>query len=224
MRIVLDHREKKIVALVTSVFPSVEIDTLPVGDLFIAINGHAIIVERKSVPDFVSSIRSNHLWEQLLSLLKTRSLWGYEIKRKLLVIHGDIEAYTLGCSWRFWSSLAGTFQEIIFVYGIPIVLVGNDDFFSQFLRVLIKREMKGSNEGLPKARWCQRKIKKDMPEKDSKMVLLDVLPGVGKVLAGNLLDRFVTVERIVTASLEELQTVEGIGQMKAKKIFDLFHK
>jgi len=224
MRVILDHREKKIVTLVTNIFPCVEIVALPVGDLLIVKDNYVVVVERKSVPDFVSSMRSNHLWEQLLTLLKAKTVFGYEIRRKLLVIHGDIEAYTFGGSRVFWSSLAGAFQEIIFVYGVPIVFVGNDDFFSQFLRILINRETEDANEGLPKARWCQRSVKKDMPVKVGKMVLLDALPGVGGRLTLNLIDKFLTLERIATASLEDLQMVEGIGGVKAKKIYDLFHK
>ena len=224
MRVILDHREKKIVTLVTDIFPCAEIGALPLGDVLIVKDQYAVVVERKSVPDLVSSIRSNHLWEQLLALLKAKNVLGYEIKRKVLVIHGDIESYAFGGSRCFWSSLAGALQEIIFVYGVPIVFVGNDDFFSQFLRILIQRESEGANEGAPQHRWCHRCVTPDMPVKVGKMVLLDALPGVGEVLSSHLIDTFGTLEGIATASLEDLQTVEGIGGVKAKKIYDLFHK
>ena len=223
MRIILDHREKKIITLVQNIFPNVEIDTLPLGDLLIIKDDYAVLLERKSVPDLVSSIRTNRLWEQLLSLLNAKTILGYEIRRKLLAIHGDLATYLYGDSWRFWSSLAGAFQEIIFVYDTPIVFLGNDDFFSQFLRILIKREMEGTNEGSPKARWCQRSAKVEMPVKVGKMLLLESLPGVGGVLAHNLINKFLTLEKVAIASREELQEVEGIGKIKAKKIYELFH-
>jgi len=223
MRVILDHREKKIVTLVTDIFPCAEIGTLPVGDLLIVKDKYAVVVERKSVPDLVSSIRSNHLWEQLLALLKAKTVFEYEIRRKVLMIHGDIDTYAFGGFPRFWSSLAGAFQEILFVYDVPIVFVGNDDFFSQFLRILIKRETDGANEGVPKPRWCYRSVTKDLPVKRGKLVLLDALPGVGGVLSVNLVDTFGTLERIATASVDDLQKVTGIGIRKAQKIYDFFH-
>jgi DNA excision repair protein ERCC-4 len=224
MRVILDHREKKIVTLVTDVFPCVEIGVLPLGDVLIIKDDYVVVLERKSVPDLVSSIRSNHLWEQLLALLKAKTVFGYVIRRKVLVIHGDIESYAFGGSRVFWSSLAGAFQEILFVYGVPIVFVGNDDFFSQFLRIFIQRETEGANDGAPKHRWHHKRVTHNMPVKVAKMVLLDALPGVGEVLSSHLVNTFGTLEGIATASLEDLQTVEGIGTMEAKKIYDLFHK
>jgi len=224
MRIILDHREKKIVSLVTTVFPCVEIGVLPVGDILIIQEDYGVVLERKSVPDLVSSIRSNHLWEQLLALLKAKNVLGFDIRRKVLVIHGDIEAYAFGGSQVFWSSLAGAFQEILFVYDVPIVFVGNDDFFSQFLRIFIQRETEGANDGSPKHRWCHKRVTEHMPVRVAKMVLLDALPGVGEVLSSHLINKFGTVEGVATASVKDLQTVEGIGKMKAQKIYDVFHK
>jgi ERCC4-type nuclease len=223
MRVILDHREKKIIPLVTTVFPCVEIGVLPLGDILIMQDDYVVVLERKSVPDLVSSIRSNHLWEQLLALLKETTVFGYDIRRKVLVIHGDIEEYAFGGSRGFWSSLAGAFQEILFVYNVPIVFVGNDDFFSHFLRIFIQRETEGANDGAPKHRWCHKRVRQNMPVKVTKMVLLDALPGVGEVLSSHMVNKFGTVEKIATASLEDLQTVEGIGKMKAQKIYDVFH-
>ena len=224
MRVILDHREKKIVSLVTTVFPYVKIGVLPVGDVLIIQDDYVVVLERKSVPDLVSSIRSNHLWEQLLALVSAKTVFGYDIRRKVLVIHGDIETYAFGGSRGFWSSLAGAFQEILFVYNIPIVFVGNDDFFSQFLRIFIQREAGGANDGSPKHRWCHKRVTQNMPVRVAKMVLLDALPGIGEVLSSHLVDKFGTLKGVATASLEDLESVAGIGKMKAKKIYDVFHK
>ena len=74
--------------------PDVEVVRLPIGDLLIVGDSGALVVERKTVSDFVSSIRSNRLWDQLLRLMKTEQILGYEVKRRLLVIHGGFWEYT----------------------------------------------------------------------------------------------------------------------------------
>jgi len=61
---------------------------MPLGDLMIVSDSGALVVERKTVSDFVNSIRSNRLWAQLLGLMKTEEILGSEVKRRLLVIHG----------------------------------------------------------------------------------------------------------------------------------------
>ena len=142
----------------------------------------------------------------------------------MLVIHGDLATYVSKDNWRFWSSLAGALQEILFVYDTPIVFVGNDSFFSQFLRILIKREQEGTNDGAPKARWQQKGKRALLPLKDSQVLLLDSIPGVGDVLARNLLECFGTIANIATASIDELRVAEGIGPVKAGLIYGLFNR
>jgi len=50
------------------------------------------------------------------------------------------------------------------------------------------------------------------------LFLLQGLPGVGAVRAARLLDRFGSVESVVTASAEDLAAVDGIGHKTATKM------
>jgi ERCC4-type nuclease len=93
MKVLIDNRETSIVGLLKGI-SECEIVRLPVGDLLIAADAGALVVERKTVADFVGSIRSNRLWDQLLRLMKTEEIMGYEVKRRMLVIHGGFWKYT----------------------------------------------------------------------------------------------------------------------------------
>lgn len=62
--------------------------------VLIAGDAGALLLEHKTVRDLVSSVRSNRLWSQLVRMLETRELLGYEIKRRLVVIHGGLLEYT----------------------------------------------------------------------------------------------------------------------------------
>ncbi|MDI6903158.1 MAG: helix-hairpin-helix domain-containing protein [Methanocellales archaeon] len=229
MRLLIDHREGNRIIEVAKRICEVEIVQLPLGDFLIVGGDSAVIIERKTSADFVSSVRSNRLWEQLLRFMKTDEIWGYEIKRRILVIHGDFEdhldlippMYPKRALQAFWSSMMGAQLETLFVYDTPIVVVENDEAFYAFLKTIIKREEEGKNVKMPEARWYRKRG--GLPVKDGRRFLLGAIPLIGESLAGNLLDHFDSIADIANASLEELQEVQGIGKKKAAKIYEIFH-
>ena len=71
MKVFIDSREATTIKLLRKICDP-KVVKLPLGDVVIAgVNG-ALVVERKTVSDFISSIRSNRLWSQLLALMKAR--------------------------------------------------------------------------------------------------------------------------------------------------------
>lgn len=224
MKVFIDHREKKAAELVRKVWEC-EIAHLPLGDLLVVGDLGALVVERKTAYDFISSVRSNRLWDQLLRLMKTERILGYEVRRRLLVIHGSFGEY-IGAfpeeSKRFWSSITGALLEVLFVYDTPFIICENDDAFEAFLRILLKREEEGRHEGLPKARWYRKPVSR-LPIKDEKLYLLDAIPMIGEVQAKNLLNYYGSISNIANASKNELMRAPGIGEKRAEKIYEIFH-
>lgn len=225
MNLFIDYREKKILPLLQTMCEknalTCSVTHLPLGDFLLAYNTTGVLVERKSVPDFVSSIRSNRLWDQLLRLMKTETLLGYSLKRKLLLIHGTFD-YAEPTP-VVWSQLMGAYMEILFVYDIPLILVEDDEAFHECMRILIKREQSGKNDLLPESRWFRKHLSPDLPEMDIKRYVLASLPMVGNVLAKTLLDHFGSIAAVASASEKQLQKVKGIGKAKSKKIYQIFH-
>jgi ERCC4-type nuclease len=224
MKIFIDNRELDTIRLLKKM-SECEIVKLPLGDFLIVGNLGALVVERKTVSDFVSSIRSNRLWDQLLRLMKTGDILGYEVKRRLLVIHGGFWEYTNVSSvnmGRFWSSIFGALLEILFVYDTPLVVCENNYAYEVFLRILLDREKEGKHDVLPKARWFRKPVSR-LPIKDVRCYMLDAIPMIGEVNAKNLLDHYVSISNIAKSTKNELMRVAGIGEKRAEKIYEIFH-
>jgi ERCC4-type nuclease len=200
---------------------------LPVGDFLVVTDAGAICVERKTVSDFLSSVRSNRLWEQLLRMIRRETVLEHTIIRRILIIHGTFENY-LEHGYhedflKFWSQQMGAFMQIVYVYNTPIIHAEDDTAFKAFLRILVKREASGKNDRFPEAKWYRKPAKADLPEKDRKRYILSALPHIGEQLATNLLEHFGTIVGVASASVEDLQKVPKIGKKKAELIYNMFH-
>ncbi|MEM2925611.1 MAG: ERCC4 domain-containing protein [Methanocellales archaeon] len=225
MKIFIDHREpEKIAQFLSEYYIDFEIKQLPAGDLWIVKDGELVLIERKTISDFVASLRNNRLWEQLLRFSSSTEIAGYKIKRCLLVLEGRFEEYVQDYyeDSKLWASIMGALLEVLYVYNIPVLLAENDEALRALLRVLIKRELQGKNEQPPKARWYLREAV-NLPVKDSRIIALAAIPLIGEVMARNLLEHFGSLERIARASIKELQAVKGIGRVRASKIYEVFH-
>jgi DNA excision repair protein ERCC-4 len=230
MRLLLDNRERHLAKFLEDLFEDIAFAQLPVGDYLLISDSGAIIIERKSVNDFLSSIRSNRLWDQLLRIMKTEKVLGHNVKRKILLIHGNFEDYfdVVDCNSQDslvirWSQLMGAYLEIVYVYNTPIFHAENDTAFKAFMRILAKRETAGKNAKLPVARWYRKPARKSLPVKDRKRYILSALAHIGERLAENLLLHFDTISEIACASVKELQKVPKIGKKKAEIIYTMFH-
>ena len=60
--------------------------------------------------------------------------------------------------------------------------------------------------------------------KSRRLYILQGLPNVGPMLAKRMLDHFKSVSNIMSASVEELNMVDGIGIVTAKKIREVLDK
>jgi ERCC4-type nuclease len=117
----------------------------------------------------------------------------------------------------------GALLETLYVYETPLIIAEDDLAFASFLRVMMKREERNANEKLPPPRWYRKHVPIDLPVKDMKLYVLDSIPLIGNAQAKVLLEQFGTIEKIATASREELQRIPGIGKKKAEIIYNIFH-
>ena len=230
VKLLVDYRERNLSELLKGVCEEIQSVKLPIGDYVVISNVEAIIVERKTVNDFVSSIRSNRLWDQLVRMMRTEKVFEHEVKQRLLLIVGnfsdyfkDIDSGSEHDMLVHWSQLMGAFLEIVYVYNTPIIHAESDLAFKAFMKILIKREAAGRNDKLPDSKWQRKPVSANLPVKDRKKYILDSLPYIGDRLAENLLLHFKTISGVACASIEELQEVPKIGKKKAELIYQLFH-
>jgi len=247
VKIIVDYRERKILEYINRLNCDTEINSLPVGDILILkkhnhirintrhsdLNGSAIIIERKSISDFINSLKSRRIWEQLFKLMNSQQIMGYRVDHKILVVQQTFDKYFAQIPWwneernldkrNFWRYIINAIVDIIFVYQIPIIFLSTDEQLHEFLNILIKRDIKHWNAWTFESKRYNKRTRHQLPRKDNRLYLLCSLPSIGRTLSERLLGTFDSVVSITGASVKELQSVRGIGKKKAEIIFEIFH-
>ena len=181
----------------------VKLDMLPVGDYVVS---RRCVVEFKTQEDFIGSIIDGRLLDQLRDLKKS-----YE--RPILIIEGDKDIYSIRNMHP--NAIRGMLAAIAVAYGIPILWTKTPQESSQMLFTLAQREQTETN-----GEFSPHASRKPITPAQQQEYIVSALPNVGPVLAKELLKKFGSVKGVMNASTEELKAVEGIGEKKAKTLFD----
>jgi len=159
-------------------------------------------IERKSAQDLADSLVDGRLFDQI-ARLRDR----YE--RPVLLVEGD-DPFTKRNITR--EAMMGAIASISIDFGIPVVFTRDPAMTAEYVIAAAKREIdRGEKPRVSKA-------PKGGDLRTIQIRIVSSLPGVSSVLAGRLLDKFGSIERIFSATEEELSSVEGIGKGKAKEI------
>ena len=226
-----DDRElnSSVVARLKSLGADVRIDRLVTGDFRI---GERILVERKTVRDFVDSLIDGRLLEQASRLVGAAP-------RSLLLIEGE----GLFESKRVHPhALMGALTTLALDFGIPIVTTKDGAETARFLTVASRREESMLDGLTPHARdrleavkpeiWIDpvtqaaagaRELRKSPnQEKFAAISLLIAIPSVDQDLANRLLNRFGTIAALIWADEDDLRQVEGITETQVREIWRTF--
>ena len=180
----------------------VKIENLEVADYVLS---DRVGVERKSVDDFLESIidRKRDIFNQLINLKKNYS-------RPLLIIEGD-NLYTKRRIHP--SAIRGALASIAIDLGIPIIFTKDQDETAEMLMTIARREQEYREREITlHSEKTKRTLKEEME------YVVSAMSDVGTVIARNLLKEFQTIERIATASVEELMKVPKVGKKIAERI------
>jgi len=205
-KIIIDYREKN------SLVPSELIDEgfdiqfqeLKVADYII----RDIAIERKTVSDFITSMKNRRLLNQLEEL--------QQYKNRLLVIEGidEQELYTDSEDWvgMHPNSIRGFLLSILLKHKVPIVYTKNASDTAKFIAVIARK--KDSIETPLNAK------KKTLDKKEQLQFILEGFPSIGPKTARKLLKQFKTISNIINASEEELKEVVGKKAELFKNLVD----
>ena len=174
-----------------------QLDHLPTGDYLI---DNEALVERKSVGDLAASLIDGRLFPQVARLAHS----GY---RTLLLIEGPPPASMPGVNPH---SIEGALVSIAAMWRLPVLHASDSEQSVRMLRFLAE-QVRGSRESV--LRRFDRKPKRLASRR---LFLLQGLPGVGPALARRLLDRFGSIEGVLTADAFALTGVSGIGAKKPR--------
>jgi len=193
----------------------VAVTELTVGDYYLLASDprKAILVERKTVLDFVNSIRDNRVWDQAKRLKEAAELEGV---RPLIILEGWLGTVEKKTKWNI-AAVLRVIDELIMDWGIPVLPTHNKKATIAWLAA--KARSLGKTEEKRIVRLRVEKKPLTLQER-----ILYVAEGlVGPKLARKLLQRFKTLRRIANASVAELMSVEGIGEKRAREIYAIFN-
>jgi ERCC4-type nuclease len=203
IHIIADDRECKseVIASLSQIEDvDLNIRRLPIGDYKI---DNRLIIERKTLKDFAISVIDGRLFKQTIRLANSNS-------KVVLILEGTAsDTVELGVTREAMQGALITFSLIL---GIP-VLRSKDPYETAQLIVYTARQIESiARDGM------QRRGYRPKNKRKRQLFILQGLPGVGPERAVRLLARFGSVEAVVSASIDDLQTVEGIGKNIAEKI------
>jgi len=198
--IIADDREDKKVLKILSEISTLKINRLEIGDYIIS---NRVGVERKSSNDFIESLIAGKLFSQLMPLSNT-----FEIP--ILIVEGE-DIYSIRNMDE--RSIRGAIISAMIDFRIRIIFTKNQEETSKLLVEISSREQK-EKERIPSIRG----EKKVMSLKEKQIFIIEGLPEVSSVLSRRLLDKFGSVFGVFNADEHQLKEVEGVGEIKAKKI------
>ena len=203
INIIADDREQKsdvIQALSEIEGVNISIRRLSIGDYKI---DNRVIVERKTLKDFAISIVDGRLFKQAIRLNNSHL-------KGVLILEGSAKDTTdLGVTRE---AMQGALITISLILGIPVLRAIDVAETAKLMVYMARQTQHMANSGIQRPGYRPKNKRK------RQLYILQGLPGIGYERATRLLDTFGSVEGVVSASSEELQVVEGIGEKIAEKI------
>ena len=178
----------------------VETRRLEIGDYLL---DGALLVERKTLPDFVASIQDGRIFRQALRLAEAE-------QQAALLLEGTSRDLS-SCGMR-WEAIQGALITVALFVGLPILRSRGP---AETARTMLyaARQHRTIASGAMVRRGRRPKNKKALQNH-----ILQGLPGIGPERAKRLLEHFGSVGAVVTAENGALQSVAGIGPRTANRV------
>jgi len=178
----------------------IRVRNLDVGDYVLS---DRVVVERKTVDDFVDSLinKDRNIFDQIVRLKKS-------YLKPVIIVEGD------GLYRRINpNAIRGALAAITIDFGIPVINTRDPKETAEFIITIAKREQNIRDRTI-----VLHSGKTKMTLKEQMEYVVSSISEIGPVIARNLLEHFQTIERIATASEEELMKVPKVGKKIARKI------
>ena len=193
---------------------------LPAGDFALRDEklNFLALVERKNIADFAHSISTYNVRSRIPRIFDQVERMKMYSKINYLLIVGTVTTLKMKLSQLKLQVneevLYGGAASIVVRSGVDLLWV--TDVFSGIK--LVKKVLIKISEGK-----YMKPIRQKPKGMNKNVDVLAEIPGVSKTVARNLILKFGSISNICNASVSELQTVQGIGSIKAKMIYDFLH-
>jgi ERCC4-type nuclease len=179
-------------------------ENLNVGDIII---DEWVGIERKTPEDFVNSILDKRLFLQLKNLV-------LKYRRPLLIIEGNENIFSVRNVNP--NVIISSLMSVMVDFRIPIMFTKTPDETIENLVFIAKKRLK-KNKNL---KIDNKKILSSNQENLENFI--GTIPQINRTTAKQLLKYFGSVLKLTSATIEELEKVESIGKLRAKKIYEFF--
>ncbi len=204
IRVAMDFREisspvAKILASDDEIL--LETSKLDLGDYSVSKD---LLVERKTVSDFVNSLVDGRLFEQAISM---RNLYRHPV----IIVEGEDFTTERNVSEE---SLYGAIAALIGM-SIAVLRTRSPEETAKVIKALAKREQ------LEKRKGISLKRRPSSSEAEELINVLTSIRGVGVEIAKAILRRLGSLEKVFTVDEKELLEIEGVGKVLARRIREL---
>jgi ERCC4-type nuclease len=212
IQILADDREKNdqlLLTLKNSQNTEVRMHRLRVGDFKL----DHLLVERKTIQDFCSSIKDGRLFRQ-------SELLASSYIQPLIILEGTSDdLYSTGMSRE---AIQGALITLSLIYRIPILRSRSP---VETAKLILYAENQMVKTGGPQNIYPRTRHGRINLQRKQKMQIhvLQGFPGIGPVRSRQLLEKFGTLQAVFNASARELADMPGIGKSSAEKIINLLH-
>lgn len=207
IKIYADMREQRsgvVKALQAMENVEVVIGGLPCGDYILS---PEVAVERKSATDFVTSVMSGRVFEQVGRM-------KLDFLRPMVLIEGDPIRTRSAIDPK---SVAGAISSLMTIQQISVVSVADTTETAIMLATMARHLQHGLGYDI------NLHPKKPKPNREAAEYVVGSLPGIGAGNATKLFSHFGSIHAVMTASAKEIMGVKGIGPKTAQRIHELIH-
>tara|TARA_R100000995_G_scaffold41700_1_gene19432 strand:+ start:12881 stop:13588 length:708 start_codon:yes stop_codon:yes gene_type:complete len=173
-------------------------------------------IEAKSIHDYMGSMMSGHLEQQLHNL-------DDNYNQATLLVWGTLDNYLAQAVksgrkipyQRAWSSFVGSLARYATDYDINIVTLPDRSTAARFI---CKRFEKDGSLGSSSTYRVLRKTSSEDMRVDSLRAA-----GASQAIAESLLEEFGSIAEIAATSVKELTTLQGLGKIRAQRINEVLN-
>jgi len=201
IKVVADIRESALIKELTTQGVVVETKTLTVADFIVS---DKVGIERKTTEDFLASMIDKRMLNQMRELRNN-------FEKPLLIIEGEEDLYTLRKIHP--NAIRGMLAAITISFSIPVLRTQNVMDTALMIKTIARREQEGNEK-----EFSVRVQKKPLTTKEQQEFIVESMPGIGPIIARNLLKKFGSIRGLVNASVDELKSIDNIGEKKAKEL------
>ena len=199
IKVEIDFREKNslVASELMKLGMEIEFKQLLVGDYIVK----GIVIERKTISDFKSSIVNKRIITQLLEMK--------QYDKNLLILEGIGEEMYIGGIHE--NAFRGFLLSVALDYQIPVIFTHDEKDTARYIYLLGRKEKK---------EIFFRASKIFLNEKEQLQFILEGFPHIGPKKSRKLLERFGNLKNIFNASEDELKEILGNRAGEFRKLIE----